>query len=312
MTALLPRRTALTIILVLGVLFGGNHIAARVAFDHGTGLATAVLMRSGITAVALLGIVLWQRVPLRPPPGNGRWLLVLGGLITVQSLCLYSSVARIPVALALLAFNTYPVLYSIVSWALGGKPPTARAAALMALILFGLVLALDVPARVAQVADTGPTFWAGVAFALAASIVFSFAMWVTDHRVKTVVGALRSFSTMSLVTLMLGTTCAVALAGGLGTAAQGFVGTSLHWPADTLGWVGLAGLTILYGTAFSTLFVLMPRLDMARNAPASNIEPVAAIVMGWLLLGQTLNALQIVGALLVIAGIVLLATARRG
>ena len=150
------------------------------------------------------------------------------------------------------------------------------------------------------------------AFALAASIVFSCAMWVTDHRVKTVVGALRSFSTMSLVTLMLGTTCAVALAGGLGAGAQGFVGTSLHWPADTLGWVGLAGLTILYGTAFSTLFVLMPRLDMARNAPASNIEPVAAIIMGWLLLGQTLNGLQIVGALLVIAGIVLLATARRG
>ena len=312
MTTPLPRRTALTIILVLGVLFGGNHIAARIAFDHGTGLATAVLMRSGLTAVALLGIVLWQRVPLRPPPGNGRWLAVLGGLITLQSLCLYASVARIPVALALLAFNAYPVLYTLVSWALGGKPPTLRASGLMALILFGLVLALDVPGRLRLVTDTGAAFWAGVALALAASVLFAFAMWVTDHRVKSVVGALRSFSTMSLVTLLLGAACGLALAGGLGADAQGAVGTALHWPNDAPGWLGLAGLTLLYGTAFSTLFVLMPRLDMARNAPASNIEPVAAIVMGWLLLGQTLSALQIAGAAVVVAGIVGLARSGRG
>ena len=30
-------------------------------------------------------------------------------LVSIQSLCLYSSVARIPVGLALLAFNTYPL-----------------------------------------------------------------------------------------------------------------------------------------------------------------------------------------------------------
>lgn len=311
MTSPLPRRTALAIILVLGVLFGANHIAARVAFDHGTGLVTAVLMRSGITALALLGVVLWQRVPLRPPSGQGRWLLGLAVLIALQSLCLYSAVARIPVALALLAFNAYPVLYALVSWALGGPRPTLRAAALMGLIFGGLVLALDVPGRLQQITDTGAAFWLGVALALSASVLFALAMWVTDHRVKAVVGALRSFSTMSLVTLMLGAACAVALSGGLGGGAQGYVGTALHWPADTTGWAGLAGLTLLYGAAFSTLFVLMPRLDMARNAPAANIEPVAAIVMGWLLLGQTLSGLQIVGALLVIAGIVLLALTRR-
>ena len=53
--------------------------------------------------------------------------------------------------------------------------------------------------------------------------------------------------------------------------------------------------------------MLMPRLDMPRNAPAANIEPIAALVMGWIVLNQTLKPSQIVGALMVMGGIVLLA-----
>jgi drug/metabolite transporter (DMT)-like permease len=41
--------------------------------------------------------------------------------------------------------------------------------------------------------------------------------------------------------------------------------------------------------------------------PAANIEPIAALVMGWIVLNQTLKPSQIVGALIVMGGIVLLA-----
>jgi drug/metabolite transporter (DMT)-like permease len=58
--------------------------------------------------------------------------------------------------------------------------------------------------------------------------------------------------------------------------------------------------------AFSALFILVTRLDIARNAPVMNIEPVAGLVFGWLSLGQLLNGLQIVGGLIVVSGIVLL------
>ncbi len=99
-----------------------------------------------------------------------------------------------------------------------------------------------------------------------------------------------------------------ALLGGL----TGVMPGALHWPADATGWLGLALLTLLYGTAFSGLFVLMPRLDMARNAAALNIEPIAVLVMGWLILGQKLAAIQVAGALLVVTGIVLLARRKGG
>jgi drug/metabolite transporter (DMT)-like permease len=58
-------------------------------------------------------------------PRHKRMLPAIGLLIGVQSLCLYSSVARLPVALALLAFNTYPIWTALWSGSLQ-QPAGAR------------------------------------------------------------------------------------------------------------------------------------------------------------------------------------------
>jgi drug/metabolite transporter (DMT)-like permease len=83
-------------------------------------------------------------------------------------------------------------------------------------------------------------------------------------------------------------------------------------PESALGWWSLATLALLYGVAFSVLFICLPRLDMARNAPAMNTEPVAALVLGYLVLGQVLTSTQLVGGAMVLSGIVLLGLSRRG
>ncbi len=66
-TTMFSRPAALSILLALGVCFAANHVAARVAFDNGVGVTTAILMRSGITALVLWAVVLWQRVPSPQP-----------------------------------------------------------------------------------------------------------------------------------------------------------------------------------------------------------------------------------------------------
>ena len=55
----------------------------------------------------------------------------------------------------------------------------------------------------------------------------------------------------------------------------------------------------------------MPRLDMARNAPASNVEPIAALGLGWVFLGQSIGLIQLLGAAIVFSGILMLALAGR-
>jgi len=52
------------------------------------------------------------------------------------------------------------------------------------------------------------------------------------------------------------------------------------------------------------LFVLAPRLDMASNSPMLNSEPVAALFLAYVLLGQLLNEIQLVGGVIVVVGIV--------
>jgi drug/metabolite transporter (DMT)-like permease len=305
------RPHAIMLLLALGVCFGANHVAARVAFDNGVGITTAILMRSGLTALVLLGLVAWQRVAMPTVRPRAGWVLLVGGLVALQSLCLYSAVARVPVALALLVFNTMPVVYALLSWLLGGKRPSGKSLLYMGLILLGLALALDVITRL-QAASAGVAvpigaqgatstgFALGVGFAFAAAVLMGFALWLTENRLPTVPGVLRSLWTMSIV-------FACMLVVGVGFAGSGLLPGGMAWPHNAPGWWGLAGLVVCYGTAFSLWFIWMPRLDMARNASAMNIEPVAVITLAWFFLGQSLSAMQIVGALVVVTGIVLLA-----
>jgi len=294
-----PRHIAALILATLACSFAGNHIAARIAFDHDTGLLMAMLCRSGGTLLVLAALVVWQRDSLRLSRSTWGWQLVLGLLIAVQSFCIYSAVARIPVGLALLVVNLSPILLALLTWALGGAAPTGRAAMIMGLILFGLVLVLDVPARLSGEAQLDARWVEGVLFSLTAAGVFAVALWITEHRLSVMPGRVRSMLTMAVVF------SASALAGASGALPGG-----LGLPNATAGWIALACLVLLYGTAFSMLFILMPRLDIARNAPVMNMEPVAGMLLGWLVLGQLLGPLQVLGGLIVVGGIVLLAYRR--
>lgn len=294
-----PRHIAVLILATLACSFAGNHIAARIAFDHDTGLLLAMLCRAGVTLLVLAALVFWRRESLRLSPATWRWQLLLGLLIAVQSFCIYSAVARIPVALALLVVNLSPILLALLTWVLGGPRPTHQALAIMGLILFGLVLVLDVPARLLSAEAPDGQWVAGILFSLTAAAVFAAALWVTEHKLSNMAGSVRSMLTLIVVFL------ASALLG-----SSGLIPGGLDLPSATAGWIALACLVLLYGAAFSTLFICMPRLNIARNAPVMNMEPVAGMLLGWLVLGQLLGPSQVLGGLIVVGGIVLLAYRR--
>lgn len=298
--AAFPRSLALLMLCGVATLFATNHVAARVAFDAGTGLLLAILVRSGVASLVLGGLVVGRRKAFELPAGTGRWQLLVGLLVAVQSLCLYSAVARIPVVVALLLMNTLPIQLALLTWALGGRRPSARASLIMGIILVGLVVVLDVPAWLGEPGAMGPGWLAGIGFGLAAAAAFSGALWITEHRLARVGSTLRSLLTMSTVLLSM------LVAGALGLVPGG-----MDLPQATQGWWGLAALALCYGVGFSILFISVPRLNMARNAPALNMEPVAALVLGYLVLGQALSPVQLVGGGIVLAGILLLGLSRR-
>ena len=70
-------------------------------------------------------------------------------------------------------------------------------------------------------------------------------------------------------------------------------------------------LTLLYGTAFTVMFTLLPRLGVVGSSPILNVEPVAAMVMAWALLGQHIAPVQVLGALIVVGTVMVLGLRRR-
>jgi len=290
---------AFSTLILIALMMGANHVAARVAFNNGVDVATAVVFRSVVTTLAITALLFVQRVPVTFNARQRRFLPLIGLLVGVQSLCLYSAVARLPVALALLAFNTYPLWTALWAALIYRKPPERAVLLAMPVILFGLAMALDVLGAASGLGalDQWRHIGAGVLFALAAAATFGAALVFTQHEAADVDGRVRTATTLGLAGL-------IALASV--TVQGGF-----HFPQAPAGWWGLAALTFLYGTAFTIMFTVLPRLGVVGNSAIMNVEPVFALVLAWLLLGQAIAPIQVAGALLVVGAVMVLGLRRR-
>lgn len=280
---------AFATLLLTAFMMGANHVAARIAFNHGLDVVTAVTVRSVVTA-CVVALILWhQKVAFQVLPGQRKYLGAVGLLIAVQSVCLYSAVARLPVALALLAFNTYPLTTALWARLLYGHRPERAVLVAMPVMMLGLALALDVMGAASGLgaARHWGEIGAGVGFALTASATFGLALVLTQHGTVGVDGRLRTFTSMATVGV---------LAGALALTQGGF-----QWPQAVPGWWGLAMLTFLYGTAFTIMFTVLPRLGVVGNSAIMNVEPICALVLAWVLLGQAIAPMQLVGATVVVA-----------
>jgi drug/metabolite transporter (DMT)-like permease len=291
----IPQGLAILVLMGIATTFGSNHVAARLAFDHGTSVPTAVGVRSGITALALLPLLRLQRVPMQMNRLTLVRGLFVGLLVALQSFCLYSAVARIPVALALLCFSSCPMLYVLLSWIAGKDRPPRVALFAVPLALVGLALALNV--RFDNLGATWAQLGIGASFAFAAALCFAFVMYFNVHWLKALDGRLRTF-------MMMGVTSVVVL--GAGWATHG-----LALPTQPLGWLGLALLTVLYGSAITVLFMILPRIEGTASTIGLNFEPIAVLFLAWIFLGQAVKPLQVVGAFLVVGAIAWLGTAKR-
>ena len=164
-------RTAFLTLLLIAIMMGGNHVAARFAFNDSVSVITAVIFRSGVTALIITLLLVQQKVRIRFSARHKQVMPVIGVLVAIQSFCLYSAVARLPIALALLAFNTYPLcsaFWARVLYKHRAEPFVLKA---MPVMLLGLALALDVfgAASGLGAAAHWQQIGAGVGYAIAAT-----------------------------------------------------------------------------------------------------------------------------------------------
>lgn len=286
--------TAFFMLILIAAVMGANHVAARFAFNDSVDVVTAVFFRSIVTAVIIFMLLLRRGISMKVSKEYHVAFLIIGTLIAIQSYCIYSSVSLIPVVLALLAFNTHPLWTAFWSRILYQRKPEPLVLKSMPIILFGLALALDVfgTASGLGAAAQWQSIGKGVFYALMAAAAFGLALVLTEHKTIKINALVRTAYTLAIVT---------ALATLLGVSQGG-----LSLPHSTNGWLGLVGLTVLYGTGFTMMFSLLPRLGVVGNSAIMNTEPIFALIFAWILLGQTISIIQIVGALIVVGTVIVI------
>ena len=196
--------TAFFTLLLIAVMMGANHVAARFAFNDGVSVITAVIFRSGVTAIIISLLVMRQNIRIQLALRHKQIMPAIGLLVAIQSFCLYSAVARLPIALALLAFNTYPLWSAFWARVLYQHKAERFVLQAMPVMLLGLALALDVVGAASGLGAAAhwQQIGAGVGFAIAAAATFALAMILTQHEAIDLDGRVRTALTMGMVVLL--------------------------------------------------------------------------------------------------------------
>jgi drug/metabolite transporter (DMT)-like permease len=298
----LPRGKPIGYAMVIAgaVLFSINGSVSKVTLSSGIDSLSLVLLRCAGCAVTLLVLVLLiDRSRLRVH--RCEWpLLIAYGVVAISMVqwLYFVAIARLPVGIALLLEFTAPLMVAL--WAKFVQHKNVRRGVwlALALVLGGLAL-------VAQVWDGMTLDAVGVLAALLAAVALASYFVMGEH-------AVGERDTVSL-------------------AMWAFVIATAFWsivhPWWTVPWTALEQSVSLDGalSSFSvpawalvvwiillgTVAPFLLEIGALRHVPATRAgivatsEPVIAAFIAWVWLGEVFAPVQIVGALVVVAGVAL-------
>ena len=289
-------RLGLPLAVAAAFSFGMSGAWARGLIDAGWSPGAAVTVRVWVAALVLL---IPAVLSLR-----GRWgalrknagMVAAYGLLAVAAtqLCYFQAVAVMDVGIALLIEYTAPIAVILWLWLRRGEKPSRRSVIGAVIAFVGLVLMLDIVTG-AEVNVPG-ILWALAAMVGAASYFLLSARADTGLPPIGLAGG----------GLLLGAV-GLTVAGAVGILPLAWTTDDITYRFGTVPWfvpvlaIGLIATALAYLLGIASTRMLGSRL--ASFVALS--EVVAALLFGWLLLGQLPDLLQALGGALVLVGVVI-------
>lgn len=243
----------------------------------------AVIAIRFLGAIAVLyGLLRLTGARLALSPRDRTIALLLGSVQAAQSYFLYTSFDHIPVAMTMIIFYVYPLFVGLFASAIGQERLTWSLGAGLVVAFIGLTLVFNVTGEGLNTI--------GAVFAGLAAISWTVIVVLSAHLMRG--GDSRP------VTLHIQFSAATIF--GIVLLISG----DAELPTTTKGWTGFLLMPLFYGVAISAFFAANAMIGSVRTSLIMNSEPVATIVLGYLVLGQTLTPLQLLGAAFVISGLV--------
>ena len=289
--------SGILIALLSAASFGLSGSLARSLLDLGwtPGGVVAVRITGAFVLLLVPCLVLLRRVG-RPTLGQTRRMAAYGVVaVALAQLCFFSAVQYLSVGVALLLEYLAPVLLIFWYWAHDRRRPTLSVLLGAVLAVLGLVFVLDL--RSGLTLDP-----IGVAWGLGAAVCLCgyFVLAGSDGRGEPV-------SPLLLTTVGLGVGgLLIFLLGAVGvlplvtrTGSTVLAGAAVGWWLPALLLVGITAVL-----AYLTGVVAVRRLGSSVASFVALAEVVFAVAFAIVLLGQQPSPAQLLGGLLVLAGIV--------
>jgi drug/metabolite transporter (DMT)-like permease len=290
--------------LLAAFLFGANGSVSKVIIESGFSALQLTQMRVlGAAVISGLVLLIVNRKAFRLPIRQWPVILVLGvvGVGMLQATYAFA-IELLPVGIALLLEYLAVLLVALVAFFFFKEKVHIRLWVAIVFVIVGLVVVAEIWAS-----TLNPV---GVLWALAAAVTLAIYFLVGERQLKTISPLALSFWTMSVATFFwapfsgwwnLSTdtfTRSVSLGGGL---------EAITAPI----WVLIAWNVSLGSFApFLLSLSALKRLSATAAGVVATSEIVFAFITAWLWLYEALNTLQIIGATILLGGIVIAQTAR--
>ena len=299
--------TGFAIVVIAASLFGTLGPLSRFAYDAGMEPLAFVGWRALVGVIATAAFVAWRvrrgneaLVRWETLPSRERLLLGIAALTGFTlNFAMFIAFDLITIALALLAFYTYPAMVAVAAVALGRERLDRQKAVALVLALAGMV------AVVAGQLDpaAGIEFnWLGVALALSAAV--SQAVFVTISR-----DGYRSVPTDQAMTVILLATVVCAVIVAVVTGAAG----TLAYPLTEPSILPLVLFTGTFAAAVPSLLFLtgIRLIGGLRAGILMLIEPVVGVALAAVLLNEGLQPIQLLGGAAILAAAILIQRSAR-
>lgn len=287
--------TGLIIAVVAAVSFGVSGPFVKPLLQAGWSPVAAVALRAFIGGILLAPVALVMLRGNLRPLWRSRWRVLGMGSVGVAGaqVFYFSAVQRIPVGTAILLEYLAPLLLVAVAWVMTRRRPAVP-------VLIGSVVAAGGLVLVVSPADGGPLDVLGLLFGLGAmvccAVYFVIAAQESDD-LPPVALAASGLLVGSILLTLLGLTGLVPFTASAGDVTV--LGNVVPWWVPMLV-IGVVATAVAYATSITASAMLGSRLASF----AGLLEVAAAAAWAWLLLGEHLSTLQLLGGALIVAGII--------
>jgi drug/metabolite transporter (DMT)-like permease len=274
-----------------GAAFGAMAIFGKLAYGAGATVGTLLSVRFVLAAAVFWALLLASGAAGEVRALRGRDVavgLALGACgYAAQAGCYFAALERIDASLLSLLLYTFPAIVAAAAVALGRERVDGRRLAALVLASGGLAL-------VVAGAGAGALDPLGATLGLGAAVVYSTYILVSDG----IAGRLR----VRVLCALVCTGAAVSLS--LGGAVLGELRPGELTPA---GWGWLACLALVSTVASISLFFAgLERVGATTASILATVEPLVTVLLAFVVFGETLGAVQLVGGGLVLAAVLVL------